>query len=209
MDKKALKGIYNAYAPNYSKMIEKAGWWAPRVVKTYLKPFLKQNNKVLDAACGDGYSSLEIFDTCEVYAFDHADEMVKYASKRGFKEVLLHDADNTFPYEDNFFDAAIGLGFFEFIRNLHFTLSEFKRVVKKGGYILITVEDLDPALEKQSKKFEKVISGVQKTRYSRKEMIRFINKVGLTLEKDERIYGYKSTSLKGKYYYHYYLLRVN
>jgi len=207
MRKKELKKIYNAYAPNYSKMIEKAGWWAPRLVKAQLKPFLTTTSKVLDAACGDGYSSLELLDFCEIYAFDHAEKMVEFASLKNFKEVKLHDADFAFPYRDDFFDAAIGLGFFEFIKNIQFTLSEFKRVVKPSGYIFITVEDLDPELIKQSKKFEDVIDGVKKTRYSKKEMLRIFNKLKLTVEADERIFGYESESLKGKYYYHYYLLK--
>jgi ubiquinone/menaquinone biosynthesis C-methylase UbiE len=206
MDKKALKGIYNAYAKNYSKLIEKAGWWAPRVVATYLKPYLKNGDVVLDGGCGDGYSSLEIFDMCEVYGFDHADEMVRYAKDKGFKDVVVHDADDKFPYKDNTFDAAIGLGFFEFIRNVNFTLSEFKRVMKPGGHLLITVEELDSSLPNQSQKKEKVVAGVSKTRYSDKEMRRFFKKIGFEVLKDERIYGYFSKSLKGKYYYHYYLL---
>jgi ubiquinone/menaquinone biosynthesis C-methylase UbiE len=207
MRKKELKKIYNAYAPNYSSLIEKVGWWSPRLVGSKLKPLLDPNSIVLDAACGDGYSSLEILDFAKVYAFDHAEKMVEYAKLKNFQDVRLHDADFAFPYKNDFFDAAIGLGFFEFIKNIQFTLNEFKRVVKKSGYILITVEDLDPCLLNQATKFEKVVDGVKKTRYSKKEMTRIFRKLKLKLEQDERIFGYESKSLKGKYYYRYYLLR--
>jgi ubiquinone/menaquinone biosynthesis C-methylase UbiE len=208
MNKRALLGIYDSYAKNYSELIEKAGWWAPRVVSSFLKPYLKPGDKILDAGCGDGYASLNITDECEVYGFDLSEKMIEAARKRNMKEVILHDADNNFPYKSNSFDAAIALGFFEFIANVHFTLSELKRVVKPSGYILVTVEDFDALLEKQKTKLELVVAGVKKTRYSRKEMTRFIEQVGdLELIKDERIYGYYSESLGGKYYYHYYLLK--
>ncbi|HOI18466.1 MAG TPA: class I SAM-dependent methyltransferase [Candidatus Woesearchaeota archaeon] len=113
-------------------------------------PILEKNNnikKVLDVACGNGLGvSLPLLRKgFIVHAFDHTSAAInatkKNANKEGYKIFTKRSSMyNPFPYNNNAFDStfcfqAIYHGRLE---NIMFTLSEIKRVTKKGGYFFGT-----------------------------------------------------------------------
>lgn len=208
MNKDGLSYLYDTHAPRYSEWIAAAGWQAPRYVRSFLGPLLAPGARVLDAACGDGYASLPLRDTCEVHGFDRAREMVRYARARGLDRVRRHDADEALPWADDFFDAAIGLAFLEFVADIRFTLGELARVVRPGGHLLVTTEDRDPALERQRSRHAEVRDGVRRTRHGREEILALADALALTPDFDRRVPGYVSEALGGRFDYHLYLLRV-
>ena len=209
MNKDALRHLYDTHAPRYSEWIAEAGWQAPRLVQTFLGPLLSPGARVLDAGCGDGYASLPLADTCELHAFDFAPEMVRYARKRGLPNVRRHDADEPLPYADATFDAAIAFAVLEFVAELGSTLAELVRVVRPAGHVLLTVEDLDPALDRQRCRYGDIRDGARRTRYTRDEMVTHFRRLHLRLDFDRRVPGWNSAALGGRFDYHLYLVALS
>ena len=90
--------------------------------------------KALDAGCYRGWFSLGLKrKKYDVYACDLHDgqgiPFVKYAQA---------DLNKILPYEDNFFDLIISLEVLEHLDNPSFTISEFRRVLKKDGELILT-----------------------------------------------------------------------
>jgi demethylmenaquinone methyltransferase/2-methoxy-6-polyprenyl-1,4-benzoquinol methylase len=119
-----------------------------------------ENLKVLDCATGTGDQLFTLLEECDRVAhatgIDLAKEMLKIAEKKLEKKPYIsrvkfeHASATALPYQSNSFDAlTISFG----IRNvddLNGTLSEFLRVLKPGGRLLIleTSVPQNPLLKK-------------------------------------------------------------
>lgn len=105
-----------------------------------------QNKTVLDAACGFGAGSVILADVAKaVFGADLNEDELVYArthcSKHNIKYVK---ADVTaLPFADNFFDFAVSLETIEHLDQNEQTqfLNELRRLVKAGGYIIISTPD--------------------------------------------------------------------
>ncbi len=135
--------------------------WAPfyDIIEVVLKPLrvhvakmlkLPKGSRIIDIAAGTGSQSLALANEgYKVTGIDLSPDMLEKANKKIKSGIYLRfrnlDATNT-PYESHYFDAAtISLG----IHDMPFSieqkvLKETKRVVKKGGLILI-VDHLEPS----------------------------------------------------------------
>ncbi len=109
---------------------------------TLLAPMLKGN--VLDFGCGakpykalftnaDSYTGLDI----EVSGHSHKNE-----------EIDVYYDGKTIPFNDNHFDHVFATEVFEHVFNIDEILPEIYRVVKPGGYLLITCPFVWPEHEK-------------------------------------------------------------
>ena len=96
-------------------------------------------SNVLDVATGTGDLALEIQKRCpevDVLGADFCPEMLRHAAHRGVSKTQVADAMNL-PFGENEFDlvtVAFGLRNME---NWQKALSEMKRVIVKGGHLLV------------------------------------------------------------------------
>lgn len=98
-------------------------------------------SKVLDFGCGDGFFAGLIFGKNKINIgldlFDN--NRVEEAKKeKVYKKITLYDG-NTIPYPDNSFNTIISNCVLEHIPNLEYSLKETYRILKPGGYFLISV----------------------------------------------------------------------
>tara|TARA_Y100000310_G_scaffold345384_1_gene464346 strand:+ start:788 stop:1495 length:708 start_codon:yes stop_codon:yes gene_type:complete len=131
-------------------------------------PVLQKNKKikkVLDVACGNGLGvSLPLLRRgLKVHAFDHTTAAIKAAQKNAEKEgfTLLLKKSNMhkpFPYRTGFFDSTFCFQaiYHGKLANIIFTLSEIKRVTKKGGYFFGTLLSYDMIKKEKNKFYMKV-----------------------------------------------------
>lgn len=114
----------------------------PRIKQLIEKYSVKE--KGLDAGCGTG-AHLSYFKSDKVYAFDIIDSYVEFV-KNKFKNnrcFYVRKADITkIPYKDNYFDFVLCVSVLEYLINQkdrYKAISEMKRVLKKGGIMVILV----------------------------------------------------------------------
>jgi len=97
----------------------------------------------LDLGCDDGLWTMKLAEKLgakKVYGVDIIDEKLNIASKNGVV-VKKCDLNSVFPFEDNFFDVIHANQVIEHIAFLDNFISEIFRILKPGGYIVISTEN--------------------------------------------------------------------
>ncbi|CDP01179.1 unnamed protein product [Coffea canephora] len=134
IEKKYVHRVYDAIAPHFSST-RFAKW--PKV-SAFLNS-LAAGSLVLDAGCGNG-KYLGLNPNCYFIGCDISAPLIKICADRGH-EVLVADAVNL-PYRTGYGDAAISIAVLHHLsteRRRRKAVDELIRVVKKGGFVLITV----------------------------------------------------------------------
>ncbi|CAN8303364.1 unnamed protein product [Cochlearia groenlandica] len=134
IEKKYVHRVYDAIAPHFSST-RFAKW--PKVA-AFLES-LPSGSVILDAGCGNG-KYLGLNPSCFFIGCDISHPLIKICSDKG-QEVLVADAVNL-PYREEFGDAAISIAVLHHLSTENRrkkAVEELVRVVKPGGYVLITV----------------------------------------------------------------------
>ncbi|XP_020869568.1 alkylated DNA repair protein alkB homolog 8 [Arabidopsis lyrata subsp. lyrata] len=134
IEKKYVHRVYDAIAPHFSST-RFAKW--PKVA-AFLES-LPPGSVILDAGCGNG-KYLGLNPSCFFIGCDISHPLIKICSDKG-QEVVVADAVNL-PYREEFGDAAISIAVLHHLSTENRrkkAIEELVRVVKPGGYVLITV----------------------------------------------------------------------
>ncbi|HLN88829.1 MAG TPA: class I SAM-dependent methyltransferase [Candidatus Binatia bacterium] len=117
--------------------------WGLKHVRT------KSDSLVLDVGCGGGKTIGRLARRAvhgKVYGIDHSADMVDYSRQVNKKliaanrvEILQGTAEKT-GFKNDFFDLVTAIETYYFWPNLAESFQEIKRVLKKGGYLLIISE---------------------------------------------------------------------
>lgn len=102
--------------------------------------------KVLDVGCGDGtIGSLVAKAGNDVYGIDISSTAVRLARAKGIKatKIDLESEDVCgLPFDDHFFDVVLAAEIIEHFFDTDTFLSKIKRVLKQGGYLVLTTPNL-------------------------------------------------------------------
>lgn len=130
----------------YFNEIEKNHWWwrgRREILRQYILP--KPKMRILDIGCGTGETLSflqEFLDRPVLHGVDTSKTAINFAIKRGHANITLIDAKQL-PFPDKYFDYILLLDVLEHIKDDTEALLEAKRVLKKGGKIIVTA----PALQ--------------------------------------------------------------
>ena len=134
------KQYFGKEAENYD--LERTNDIRKRVIlnkqKQILSDFLNntKKGKILDVACGTGFY-FDVYPQKEIYGIDISEEMLLQAKeKKKVKNVLVADAKKL-PFKDETFDVVISTRFIMHTPDYEEVIKEMKRVVKKGGSIIL------------------------------------------------------------------------
>lgn len=105
-----------------------------------------RGKRVLDYGCGSGYGSALIAETARrVTAVDVAPEAIAYARSKFAREDVLEfkaiEPSKRLPFADASFDTVISFQVFEHVRDTTLYLSEIRRVLARGGRLLLVTPD--------------------------------------------------------------------
>ena len=99
--------------------------------------------KILDAGCGFGELLVALekcYSASHLYGVDLIDVRIKEVSDKSGKIVIKKgDIQEKIPFEDNYFDLAFCTETLEHLKNPDHCLQEIIRVLKRTGFIVITV----------------------------------------------------------------------
>lgn len=100
--------------------------------------------KVLDVGCGDGQKTAlfqEKISSKEIIGIDGVKGRLDAAKNRKVK-ILCSDLEEKWPFPDNYFDIIISNQVIEHIVNIDHFIEEIYRILKPGGYCVISTENL-------------------------------------------------------------------
>lgn len=152
----SLKGIFNIENAIYQEALEES---LSRVGERERTVYLIRYNEVvkvlsrlpkmmrapmlLDVGCGCGYllSYVGQTDAFRLSGIDFSKGRLHVARNRGVNDVVAADAQNL-PQKDNTFDVVTSTETIEHLPNHSAMLRETKRVLRKGGILVLTVPSL-------------------------------------------------------------------
>ncbi|WP_059172157.1 class I SAM-dependent methyltransferase [Bacillus sp. FJAT-27445] len=143
--KDKVKEVFNQLSSAYEKSVDTDSLYNSEYERPAMLAALPQDltgKVVLDAGCAAGWYALELANRgAKVVAIDLSPEMVTAAKRRiGDKaEVFCHDLTEPFPFTDHSFDYVISSLTLHYLKEWHFTFSEFKRILNPGGSFLFSV----------------------------------------------------------------------
>lgn len=115
----------------------------------FLRPLLNKNSTILDAGCGDGVGLKFLKDNGHdnIYGIDlNEDKMGRARNKVPSDRVIYSDITKT-PFDDDTFDFVWCSHTLEHAWKPFESMTEFKRICKNGGYILIIIPYPTPYLD--------------------------------------------------------------
>ncbi len=146
---------------------------------------LKGDEVILDIGCGGGANIKEFLKLAKnsiVYGIDYSDISVEKSIKLNKKDVLkgkciIKQANVLkLPFENDTFDFISAFETIYFWPEIHNSLKEVYRTLKKGGIFFITNE----AYDNRQEKWTKIIDGMKI--YSPEEIKKLLVNAGFTVE---------------------------
>jgi|SRR2546423_1115566 len=143
-DKPVALDAYEILAEAYASVVDTKphNAYYERPATLSLLPEVK-GKRVLDAACGPGvYSEWLLSRGAEVVAVDASPKMVELARQRLGATSDVRQADLSKPLnflDSSSFDIVLSPLTMEYIEDWHSTFAEFYRVLRPGGYFVLSV----------------------------------------------------------------------
>lgn len=133
-----LNNEYTKYARVYDIGIKILPFW-----KTWLKKVIPhiEGKRVLEVSFGTGYLLCLYASEFETYGIDYNGKMVEIAQenlrKKGIQANLQQGNVESLPFQDEFFDCIVNTMSFTGYPNGRQAVSEFYRVLRYGGKLII------------------------------------------------------------------------
>ena len=114
---------------------------------------IKQNDQILDVACGNGFFTREFFKKGgKVKGIDISPELIEIAKKNSPKEIeyFVLPADNLEVIKDKSIDKIVMILVMQNIENVGGVFNECNRVLKNGGKIFLVMNHPSFRIPKKS-----------------------------------------------------------
>ncbi len=110
--------------------------------KIYDEIGLREKKLILDAGCGIGLISREMYEISkgEVYGIDINRKLIEKAEKNFPEGKFMVASVEELPFEDNFFDVTFCHFLLMWVKNPYKAMMEMKRVTKPKGWIVCCAE---------------------------------------------------------------------
>jgi len=107
---------------------------------------INSNSVILDVGCSNGAIGEALIKNknCKVYGIELFRKAAHQALKKGYKKVIINDVDQIekLPFPNEFFDFIIFADILEHLIDPLKILKFFKKYLKKGGHIIISIPNV-------------------------------------------------------------------
>jgi ubiquinone/menaquinone biosynthesis C-methylase UbiE len=102
----------------------------------------KKDDVILDVGAGTGWIASNVAERCdEVYALEPVEKRVEHIKRRHPEVKAFSSLANSIPFPPNYFDKLYAVSSFHHFSDQEDALEEFRRVLKKGGLLLVNDSD--------------------------------------------------------------------
>jgi len=110
----------------------------PKECMDYIKSLMPEKSLILDLGCGTGISSRQLVEAgFEVIGVDSDERMLEKAKNNNRQKIRYQKAiASNLPFINQKFSAVMAFGAFHWFRDAK-SVSEIKRVLKKGGIFIV------------------------------------------------------------------------
>jgi predicted TPR repeat methyltransferase len=139
-----LEKAYDDWAEQYDEDLFKFGYLFPSVAAGYVGRHVPPGGKIVDAGAGTGLMGriLKAMEYPDITAFDLSQGMLKVAEKTGaYTRLDRQVLGEPLKYETNEFDACVSVGTFTEGHAPTSGYDEIARIVKPGGYFIVTIRE--------------------------------------------------------------------
>jgi SAM-dependent methyltransferase len=173
-----------AYREHY--LVEKNHWWfvvKRNFINSILEPLQLTKAKILDIGCGTGATTKFLTRWGDVSGIDTSREAISFAKKNEVSAVL--GKAECLPFPDNTFNLVTLLDVLYHQKiDIKSTLNETFRVLKPGGFLLIT----DCALQQFWSSHDEVMHA--RERFNKKRLQALVVDSGFTVHRSSYLYCY-------------------
>ncbi len=169
--------LFNRYAERYDSWYDRHGEWFRKEVEL-IRRVAGKFERGLEVGVGTGRFAKELGIR---YGIDLADEMLRLAKSRGV-DVLKADAGKL-PFKDETFDLVLFAFTLCFLEHPASALKEAKRVLRKGGKLVICGVPADSKLGEEYAKRRDSPFYERARLYTVKELLEMLEGIGLRIEK--------------------------
>jgi ubiquinone/menaquinone biosynthesis C-methylase UbiE len=156
-----------------------------RELKYFLELLDKKNNEnVLELGCSSGFLTKHLG---EVTAIDTSEGMLEIAHSKNNKAKCVPGDMFDIPFKENTFDKIITMRVWNHLdrQDMKKAISEAKRVLKKGGYLIFDIEEKNFFRKIAAIIYQTItrITGYKIYQYSFKEIRQMLSQQGFKVEK--------------------------
>lgn len=110
---------------------------------TFITESTKPGNNILELGCADGsfLSYIKEKTNSKVFGLDVSSHAIKKAREKSLN-VQVHNLEKVLPFQTNRFDLVICLEVIEHLYDTDFLLSQIHRVLKPGGFLVLSTPNL-------------------------------------------------------------------
>ncbi|HLD03037.1 MAG TPA: class I SAM-dependent methyltransferase [Candidatus Nanoarchaeia archaeon] len=167
-----------SYEEKYHQLEESYWWFKAR--RHFILDLLKgenKNSRILELGCSGGQllTDLESLGFKNVHGLDISNSAIQLCRKRGLKSVQVCDAAKT-KFRNSEFDIVIASDILEHIKDERKGLSEWSRILKKNGKLIIFV----PAFNSLWSRHDDLNQHYR--RYSRKQLLSSLRNQAFLIE---------------------------
>lgn len=131
---------FDRCATQYDNDMAASGYSLPSKVAQVLSQCgIGHGALVLDVGCGTGLGGVALRDAGiarggTIWGVDISDNCLDEALMTGaYSKLVLHNVEETLPFDSELFDAVIAIGVTEFVEDFEHFFAEMSRVAKAGG----------------------------------------------------------------------------
>lgn len=140
----ARMAFFNWAAPAFNRLADR---WSPESIDDivgWLRPFVAPHGRIIDVGGGTGALArkLSLALDAEVVVLDPTPEMIRYVPDESRVRAVLGSAE-AMPFDDGWADAVLVSDAFHHFRDQPGAATEFARVVRPGGGVVVL--ELDPS----------------------------------------------------------------
>lgn len=155
----------------------------------------KPSIKLLDVGCGTGKVSKRFKKDCELYGIEISEKMANIATDNGIKVSPINLENEKYPFSDEYFDIILSGEVIEHLIDPDNYLSENNRVLKKGGYFIMSFPNINQPISWIGMiifDYPPILSSRYKSAHMRDYTLKIVKKI-LTC------HGFEIMSISGNY----------